>query len=89
MGKVREIIDEKVAVITVYDRNNGLTMPVKMKWQGRVYPLRKLGYHHKTKQGQTLIHIYSVSNRELAFRLELNTDNLIWTLKEVSDGLAG
>lgn len=85
---MHEVVNEKVAVVTVYDRNSGLTMPVKMKWQGRVYPLEKLGYHHKVKDGRTLVHVYSVSNKDLAFRLELNTDNLIWTLKEISDGLA-
>lgn len=85
---MHEIINEKVSVITVYDRANSLNMPVKVKWQGKVYPIKKLGYHHKVKEGRTLMHVFSVSNDDLAFKLVLNTDNLIWTLMEISDGLA-
>ena len=42
----------------------------------------------KVKQGKKLLHIFSVSNNSLAFRLELDTETLFWTLQEVSDGLA-
>jgi hypothetical protein len=83
-----EKIGEKVSVITVYDRTKGLNMPVKVKWQGRVYPITKLGYHHKFKAGRTLIHVFSVCNDDLAFRLEFDTDNLQWVLQEISDGIA-
>lgn len=83
---MQEIINQKVSVITLYNKTNGLNMPVRLRWQEKVYCLTKLGYHHKYKQGKTLIHVFSVSNKDLAFRLEFNTDTLAWTLTEVSDG---
>jgi len=61
-------------------------MPVKLNWQGRTYAIDKLGYHHKLHKGKKLIHIFSVANKNLAFRLCLDTDNLHWNLEEVSDG---
>lgn len=84
---MQEKIHEKVSVITLYTKESGVNMPVKLRWGKRHFPLTKLGYHHKYKEGKTLIHVFSVSNKDLAFRLEFNTDTLAWTLMEVSDGL--
>ena len=81
------MINEKVSVITVYDRNKGTVVPQKVKWQGRVYDITKIGYHHKVKKGKKLLHIFSVSNDSIAFRLSFDVENLHWTLEEVSDGL--
>lgn len=85
---MQEIIGEKVSVIMLYNRTNGMVMPQKMQWQGRVYNIEQLGYHHKVKMGKILVHIFSVLGNNLAFRLSFNTDTLHWTLEEISDGLA-
>lgn len=84
---MQETINEKVSVITVFDRNRGIVIPQKIKWQGRVYSIDKIGYHHKVKEGKKLIHIFSVANNSLAFRLRFDSENLHWTLEEISDGL--
>lgn len=84
---MQEIIGEKVSIVMIYDRTRASVMPVRMKWQGKYYPISTLGYHHKYKKGTTLIHIFSVSNDSMAFRLALDTDTLYWTLEEVSDGM--
>ena len=85
---MHEVINEKVSVITVYDRVKGTVVPQKIKWQGRVYYITKIGYHHKIKKGEKLLHIFSVSNDSIAFRLSFDVENLHWTLEEVSDGFA-
>lgn len=85
---MQEIINEKVSMLTVYDRTTGLTAPKKLKWQDRIYKITKIGYHHRVRKGKKLIHIFSVCNETMAFRLKLDTETLHWTLEEVSDGLA-
>ncbi len=85
---MNEIINEKVSVITVYDRSRGTVIPQKIKWQGRIYDIGKIGYHHKVKEGNKLFHIFSVCNETIAFKLRLDTDTLQWVLEEVSDGFA-
>lgn len=85
---MNEVINEKVSVITVFDRNKGVVIPQKIKWQGRIYTIEKIGYHHKMKEGRKLLHIFSVSNSSIAFRLRFDTETLHWTLEEVSDGCA-
>lgn len=85
---MNEIINEKISVIMIFDRNNGTIIPKKLKWQGRIYVIDKIGYHHKVREGKKLIHIFSVANKTLAFRLRFDTETLHWTLEEVSDGLS-
>ncbi len=84
---MHETINEKVSVITLYDRNKGIVQPIKVRWQGRVYQVSKVGYHHKTREGRVMIHVYSVVTETIAMRLELNTETMHWNLAEVSDGL--
>lgn len=79
-----ETIQEKVSVLFVYNREKRLTLPWRVRWQGRVYTLTKLGYHHKVRQGATLLHIFSGTYGSVAFRLSFDTDTLTWMLEEVS-----
>ena len=62
-------------------------IPISVTWSGRTYPIVKLGLRHTYRDGLTRHHVFSVVSHDLFFRLNLNTDNLIWTLEEVSDGL--
>ena len=86
---MQEKIREQVSVVAVYDRDKGTVMPRVIRWNGRLYQVTKLGYHHRVKQGQALQHIFSVATETLAFRLRHDTESLIWWLEEVSDGVTG
>jgi hypothetical protein len=78
-------IFEKIDVIAVYKDS---FMPFRIRWKGRVYHINKLGYHHTTRVGNVIHHIFSVATENLAFRLNFDTENLSWILEEVSDGFA-
>jgi hypothetical protein len=81
-----EKINEKVSVITVYSREKGTVMPFKMRWHGRDYVMTKLAYHHKSRVGVTIIHVFHVSDGNNDFRLLHNSDTLAWILEEVVHG---
>lgn len=82
-----EHIHERVDVITIYRKASvPQVMPYKIKWNGRIYLIKHLGYHHKVKEGKTIIHIFSCSSETLGFRLRFNSDTLSWILEEVEDG---
>ncbi len=85
---MQEVINEKVSVVTVFDRQSGVVMPKRLKWQGKYYEIETLGYHHTVRAGRKLLHIFSVANSALAFRLRFDTETLHWFLEEVSDGCA-
>lgn len=61
--------------------------PKEVVWEGKTYPITKIGLHHTYRQGRTLYHVFSVASPNLFFRLVLNTETLFWTLKEIADGL--
>ncbi len=82
-----EQINEKVSVVTVYDRLKGTVIPKKVRWQGRDLLITKVAYHHKLRNGKFLQHIFHVSSETIDLRLRLDTETLQWTLEEVCDGL--
>ena len=71
-----EVIDEQVSV-------NFMKVPTSLYWRGRRYMVTKVGLHHITREGRTMLHIFSVTDGTTAFKLELNTETLGWKLLEV------
>ncbi len=80
-------LDLPVSVSLHYDDKKRKVSPKWIVWNGRLYPIIKIGLHHTYRQGRILYHVFSVASRNLFFRLTLNTENLYWKLEEVSDGL--
>lgn len=83
-----EKVSIPISVSLSFDSSKRIVFPKYLIWNGRLYPIAKLGLHHTYRQGRTLYHVFSVASRTLFFRLVLNTDTLHWRLEEVSDGLA-
>ncbi len=86
---MRETLQEKVIVNLVSNCETGQVIPKQLGWRGRSYVINKTGLHHTYRSGRALIHVFSVTDGNMFFRLELNTDTLFWTLTEVSDGQPG
>jgi hypothetical protein len=81
-----EIINEKISVVTLFDRSDGRVTPYKFKWQDKVYKIKQVGLHYPVRVGRKLIHYFSVvSENNTSFKLRLDTENLHWTLEEVID----
>lgn len=83
-----EKISAPVSVSLTFDSNKRVVAPRSLIWNGRLYPIIKVGLHHTYREGRTLYHVFSVISKTLFFRLVLNTDTLHWRLEEISDGNA-
>lgn len=83
-------INEEVSVVMYYSARRRMALPHLINWKNRDYVVGKIGYHHTTRDGQTLHHIFELTDKEssLWFRLNLDTSNLHWVLEAVSDGMA-
>lgn len=81
-------IKAPVSVLLEYDSKIRKVSPKSVHWDGKDYKVSRIGYHHTYREGQTLIHVFSVDTPSLFFRLKLDTGNLHWTLEEISDGEA-
>lgn len=82
-------ISESISVSFVFDSEKSIIRPRALVWNKKLYAVKKVGLHHKFRQGRTLYHVFSVASKNLFFRLVLNTENLHWKLEEISDGLPG
>ncbi len=87
---MREVINQEVSVVSFFSAKKRLSLPHIVSWQGTEYAVGKIGFHHTVRRGDTLHHIFELTDREdcLWMRLNLDTSNLHWTLEAVSDGLA-
>lgn len=81
-------VDVPVSVTFVFDHKRRVVFPKDVLWEGRVYPIVKVGLHHSFREGRVLYHVFSVASKTLFFRLVLDTETLFWRLEEISDGLA-
>lgn len=80
-------IKSPLSVITTFDHKKRVVNPNIIKWDGKIYKIKKVGLHHTYKKGRTLFHAFSVNSDQLFFKIILNTETLFWELEEISDGL--
>jgi hypothetical protein len=79
------ILNQPVSVITKYSHKSKHFLPMYIYWKDEVYKMTKFGYHHTFKQGDVLIHIFSVLCDHTFFKLRFNSANLNWFLEELYD----
>ena len=79
-------ISMPVLVTCTFDPKIGKVYPEVVVWEGRSYPIKKVGLHHTYRDGRTLFHVFSVESPTLFFRLVLDTDTLHWRVEEIADG---
>ncbi len=80
-------IKAPISVSLLFNHQIRKVAPASLAWEGKVYKVTKIGLHHTYRSGRTLFHVFSVVADDNFFRLVLNTENLFWTLEEISDGL--
>lgn len=80
-------IDEQVSVFALYYPNRRNPLPCRIRWNHRLYEIKKVDLCHPVWEGKVLHHIFSVSDGTTYFRLDFNTRSMQWTLEEISDGL--
>lgn len=84
---MRESLDEDISVVFYYDAEKRHIQPYQITWHGRDYRLGKVDFHHRTKQGTTLVHHFSMAdiNNTTYFKIALDTSSLHWALEEYMD----
>jgi hypothetical protein len=78
-------INESVSVDLLSNHITGKVYPWSMQWNGRRYTITKVGLHSMTRDGRTLIHIFSVTDGTSCFTLHFNTETLKWRLMEINE----
>ncbi|MEJ0021887.1 MAG: hypothetical protein WDN47_04940 [Candidatus Doudnabacteria bacterium] len=75
-----EQINETIEVIARFSGNKAT--PVKFLWQGREIPVKKINLTYSRFEGRVKFYFFAVSDDTNYFKLQFNSDSLIWTLLE-------
>lgn len=79
-------INQPVEVMAACKLSGNKLIPRIMTWNNRIYKFTRLGFHHPTTQGKRMLHVFTLTDENLTFRLEFDAESLLWTLREISDG---
>ena len=79
-----EQVNESVRVLAGFDldRQQVKVSPYLLDWRGHRYRLKLMGLHHHTQRGDKHVHIFEFASDNTKFKVELDTETLIWTLVE-------
>ncbi len=80
-----EKIKEPVSVNLLFNHKKRQTTVPKIIWRDNPHKIVTHGLHYTFKEGDTLMHVFSVASETTSFKLILDTGSLIWTLEEVYD----
>ena len=77
-------INEPVEVGAVFQKSG--VRPVWFVWKGRKYPVERVTYRWKERQGEAWFYSFSVFDGANTFELVYNSKTTEWRLGRVSDG---
>jgi hypothetical protein len=75
-----EEINDPIQVATVFA--GGEIKPLKFLWHGKEFLVKKVNLAYSRFEGRAKVYYFAVSDQNNYFKLQFNSDNLIWTLLE-------
>ena len=74
-------LDEKVQVLTVFEKSIYKCRPIRFKrTNGQVVEISEIGLRHPVPSGRKTLHIYDVTDGQSEYRLEFDSESLLWRL---------
>lgn len=80
-----ELINEKIDVVAVFGRGFNDVKPIKIRWGSREHRITQVGYTHKVREGQKVIHVFSCTDGQNFFELRFDAVDLKWVLGRTWD----
>jgi hypothetical protein len=75
-----EQINEPIQVATLF--RDGELKPLKFLWKGREFLVKTINLAYSAFEGRSKIYYFAVSDQNNYFKLQFNSDSLVWTLLE-------
>ena len=57
--------------------------PVRFRWSGKLFEVKEVTYAWETKEGQTKIYHFSISDGKTLYELTFDTASLLWRLESL------
>ena len=83
-----ENINERISVVAIFGDTYQSVRPFKLRWKSKDYVIKKVGYQHKFKEGQNIIHVFSATDGINFFELKFNANELSWLIGRVGNNEA-
>jgi hypothetical protein len=75
-------IGEPVEAIVKFEK--GRIVPLRIRWRGRVYPIKEVTGWWKSRKGRlTFFHLSLILESGDYYEVSLNTESLVWYLERV------
>ncbi len=81
------LLNERVDVVATFGVGLNPCVPRKFRrTNGREVDVTEIGLRHPTRQGKRTVHIFDVTDGCLDYRLEFDSERLVWFLRRMGDG---
>jgi hypothetical protein len=75
-------IGESISVIASFGLPYKIR-PVRFKWSGKLREVKDITYSWTTKEGQSRIYHFSISDGKTLYELSFDTSSLLWRLEKL------
>ena len=79
-------LNERIEIITVFGDGLNPCRPVRFRRaSGREIEITEIGLRHPTTAGRRTVHVFDVTDGQADYRLELDSERLVWHLTREGD----
>ncbi len=75
-------VGEQINVIASFGYSNKIK-PLRFHWSGRLHDVKEITYTWKTKEGQSEIYHFSLTDGKTLYELSFDADSLVWRVERV------
>lgn len=80
------LLNERIEVIVVFGEGLNPCRPIRFRRaNGREVDITEIGLRHPSQQGRRTVHIFDVTDGGADYRLEFDSERLIWMLTREAD----
>ena len=80
-------VNKPVMLHLVIDSVNMVAVPYRIKWQGKTYVVKEVGFARSQGKGDHKVHVFQMNVGSCDMRIHVDGNSLHSTLVEISDGL--
>lgn len=79
-------LNERIDVVATFGTGLNPCVPVRFRRQnGRTVEVIEIGLRHPTEKGRRTVHMFDVTDGEADYRIELDSERLVWHLTREGD----
>jgi len=79
-------LNERIDVVATFGAGLNPCVPIRFRRaNGRVIEVKEIGLRHPTEKGRRTVHVFDVTDGEADYRIELDSERLVWHLTREGD----